>query len=151
MGKTSYTAITDLHPDKIQEINAFLVANKKQNFSLAQLSFIRNMDELDVIGLSQGYSGIRGYFLKYSNRDFNRDKNGKTCDTLLNDFMDSLNEDDYSSSDLENLKKVQRDLYKAEIVQYGLVLTSSHINRGLTVLYLNKKCKPLYIRHVIHQ
>ena len=137
-------SIIDLSAKKIDTINQHLSANRLEIFSLAQLNFIKNIDDLDVLGMSKQCVGIRGYFYQKSTSDFYLNVDGLDYDSLMDGFMDGLNIDDYSPADLEELKSNQKEIHKDQMVHHALILQSSGPKLNLPLLYLNRNFEPLY-------
>lgn len=142
--------ITQLDEADISRINQFLADNNQQVFTQAQINFIANRDELDVLGLATHCNLIRGYFGSFShihNSPLYSDVNGYDYDTLADEELEGVNKEDYSEADYSDLVKEIKAKYKASVAESGIILSSG--TGESDVLFLNLRAEPIFIKHVV--
>lgn len=144
------TNISQLNTAQIEAINAFLVKQNQSAFTEAQINFLTNIDDLDVLGLAAHCNLIRGYLGCFSHlhpHPLYQNQNGVNYDDLMDEFIEEINKESYGLEEYNNLTKNQREKYKAQMAHHGIIL-SSGTGRS-DVLFLNKEYQPVFLKHII--
>lgn len=141
--------IAQLKAEQIVLINDYLKQHSLEAFSEAQLTFLNNIEEMDPLGLAVHCNLIRGYLGSFEHiplSPLNWDENGNDCDSLMEEWLDSLNENDYATADLEELKSETLNEFKLQIAHHGLILSSG--TGSSEVLFLNSEYQPLFLKFI---
>lgn len=147
---TELTTIAQLNTAQIEAINTFLIEKNQATFTDAQINFLANIEELDVLGLATHCNLIRGYLGNFSYLHplpLYQDENGKDYDDLMDEFLESIDKESYTQEDYDSMTKNQREIYKAQMAHHGVIL-SSGTGRS-DVLFLNKDFQPVFIKFII--
>lgn len=146
---TKLETIAQFDSAQISAINAYLVAENKAEFNPAQIHFLANLREVDVLGLSTHCNLIRGYlgdFEALCPHPLYVDINDRDYDDLMDEFKESLNPSDYDDAAYKALLLEKREEYRATMSHYGLILFSGAGESD--VLFLNKALQPLYTKYI---
>lgn len=142
--------VSQLTTAQIEAINAFLAEHNQQIFSDEQITFLANIETLDVLGMATHCNLVRGYFGSFSHihpMPLYGDAEGVSYDDLMDEFLERIDKTEYEQDEYEALKKAERETYKAKMAHHGVIL-SSGTGRS-DVLFLNKDFHPVFIKFIV--